>query len=93
MSRLLDTISYMATNGVKTDKVPEEVKEQRLEVCRACERFVKPTVQCGVCWCFLNVKAALVFDPVESVKQARNVRVKCPLNKWGEYQKVKTNQK
>lgn len=86
--RLLKTIAWAAENGVKAGKVPKAVAAERMKICRGCESFIKPTAQCGECLCFLKVKTALIWDPVESVKQMKDIKVVCPREKWGEYIEV-----
>jgi hypothetical protein len=46
-----------------------EVKEQRLAICKGCEFFVEKTAKCESCGCFMNYKALLP-------------NAKCPLGKW-----------
>jgi hypothetical protein len=48
----------------------EAVVESRLEICKACPEFLKPTSQCKKCGCFMPLKTKLA----EAV---------CPINKWG----------
>ena len=86
IQRLAATVEWMVGNGVDSTKVPKEVKQERLEICRKCEHFTKSR-QCGLCLCFMDVKASLVFDPVQSAKQLKDVRTICAANppKWPEY--------
>ncbi len=42
---------------------------ERLEICRECPRFFKPTASCKECGCFMRVKT-LLADAT------------CPLEKW-----------
>lgn len=51
----------------KQDKVSDEVYEQRLNVCRECERLIEAT--CDACGCYVEFRAA--------VKTGR-----CPYKKW-----------
>lgn len=48
-------------------KVSREIREQRLDICKNCEKLVleersffgkklKPQPRCGICTCFLNLK-------------------------------------
>ncbi len=48
----------------------EEVKEQRLEICRSCPEFLKLTQQCKLCLCIMPAKAILAH-------------AECPIHKWG----------
>lgn len=76
----------MATHGIDTTKVPEAVANERLDTCQACEYFTA-TRQCSLCHCFMDVKARLVFDPVESAKALEEKRTVCAHTppKWGAY--------
>jgi hypothetical protein len=47
------------------------MENPKLEICRKCEHFIKPTQQCGKCWCFMPAK---VLMPSAD----------CPENKWKE---------
>lgn len=51
--------------------VSQEVKEQRLEVCRTCEWYDPEQVRCKHCGCFLEEKATFALDS-------------CPIGKWTE---------
>lgn len=50
--------------------MPEGESERRLSICRACPEFKPETSQCGVCTCYMNIKAHMATAA-------------CPLNKWG----------
>jgi len=47
----------------------EEIVKSRLEICNSCEFFVKSTVQCRKCGCFMKLKTRLE-------------KAKCPIKKW-----------
>ena len=48
---------------------PEDVKAERLEICKTCEFFRARFNQCSKCGCFMNIKTTL--------KKAT-----CPVGKW-----------
>lgn len=50
-------------------KVSEGTQQERLSICKSCEKFYEPTNTCKVCGCFMNVKT---WYP----------RASCPLHKW-----------
>lgn len=51
-------------------RVTEELKQERLDICKACEHFNKPGPQlCGQCGCFMPAKASLP-------------NAWCPVHKW-----------
>jgi hypothetical protein len=50
-------------------KVMPEIQEKRLNICKECPSFFKPTSQCIECGCRMSIKTKL---PDSS----------CPLGKW-----------
>lgn len=74
----------MATNGIDTTRVEEDVIRQRNEICMRCPKMTEllSMRQCTECGCILNVKTQLLFDPVESAKTKTKQYTKCPLGKW-----------
>jgi hypothetical protein len=50
-------------------KLESNISQQRLEICRGCEEFMKLTSQCKKCGCFMNSKVKLPS-------------AECPLGKW-----------
>jgi len=49
--------------------VSDEVKEQRLNICKVCEHYDASQIRCKQCGCFLLQKASFSLDS-------------CPLQKW-----------
>ena len=37
--------------------VPNEIVEQRLEICKSCDKFLPRLSRCNVCKCFMKIKA------------------------------------
>lgn len=58
-----------AVESLIIDKVAPEVQKERISICYECEKLYKPTEQCKLCGCFMNVKTWMP-------------EVKCPANKW-----------
>lgn len=52
----------------KSDRVSEEIYEERLSVCKSCEFLNAGT--CGACGCYVELRAAARAG-------------KCPYKKWG----------
>ena len=50
-----------------------KISEERLSVCRECDKFNPRNSQCSECGCFMDYKILLPF-------------VSCPLNKWKEFE-------
>ncbi len=61
-------------------QVSDEIKNQRLEICRQCEKYDEKQVRCTECGCFLEGKASFSLDS-------------CPLGKWKESNKDWMNEK
>lgn len=53
---------------------PEYIKEQRINICKECDQFIKITSQCKMCGCYMPAKTALSGST-------------CPLRKWGKISK------
>lgn len=47
----------------------DKLAEERLEICRNCEHFIKLTQQCGDCLCFMPLKVKFSYS-------------ECPKGKW-----------
>ena len=54
----------------KRGVVPDSVYEKRISICKECEYYFKPTMQCKVCKCFMFMKAKVI-------------NTSCPKDKWG----------
>jgi len=39
--------------------VNKEVYKERLDICRGCDEYFKPTGSCKVCGCFMRIKASM----------------------------------
>ena len=49
--------------------VNKEIYKERLNICRGCEDYFKPTGTCTNCGCFMKIKASISV-------------MKCPVDKW-----------
>ena len=56
--------------------VNKEVYKERLDTCRSCEHYFKPTGNCKVCGCFMRIKASIGI-------------MECPELKWNKTGEVK----
>jgi len=85
--RILSTQKWLEDHGISSEKVPDEVQQERISICEDCpsSSFLNNTRQCGKCLCFMDVKSWLVFDPVESLKKGSQERVECPGGHWDAY--------
>ena len=52
--------------------VPDEVKEERIKICRGCDRWDENSHRCRECGCQMRVKTGLHSSS-------------CPLGKWDSY--------
>ena len=57
--------------------VPNKVYEERLEICRECVYYFKPTGNCKRCMCFMKIKARIA--PME-----------CPQGYWQKTREIET---
>jgi len=55
--------------------VTTEIKNERLNICRSCDMYFKPTGSCKVCKCFMRIKTAIANQ-------------ECPKNYWGKTTEV-----
>ncbi len=96
MSSLIEKMRQSLANGINTaiglikyatgfadnTKVDEATQAIRIGTCEGCPRFIALTRQCGVCLCFVDIKAPLMYDPVESQKKGEKVKTACPQGYW-----------
>jgi len=59
--------------------VSDEVKQQRLNICKSCEHYDASQIRCKSCGCFLLQKASFALDS-------------CPLQKWSNMIQQETKQ-
>lgn len=52
------------------EKLSENLKEERLDICKGCKFFLSTTQQCKKCGCYMPWKASLPH-------------AECPKKKWG----------
>jgi len=66
----------LVKNAIRTGafQVSDEVKNQRMEICRNCEKYDADQIRCIECGCFLESKVSFSLDS-------------CPLEKWTESNK------
>lgn len=53
-------------------RVSEEIRNERLDICKSCKHFIEKSSRCSECGCFMVAKTWLNADP----KQL------CPKKKW-----------
>lgn len=54
------------------------ISQERLEVCKSCDRFDEENSRCNECGCFMKYKTLLPWS-------------KCPLDKWKSYTFIQKN--
>jgi hypothetical protein len=52
-----------------TQEAEKPFHEIRLNICKACPRLFKPTMQCKECGCFMRIKTRMKSQS-------------CPIGKW-----------
>jgi len=71
--KLKNKLEAMAKEAEKFIKiVPENIEQERLNICQSCEHFFKLTTQCKKCGCFVKAKTKLAGGS-------------CPIKKWDVY--------
>ena len=71
-----------ATGFADNTKVDEATEAMRVATCEGCPHFFAVTRQCSVCLCFIDIKAYLMYDPVESQKKGVKTKTACPQGFW-----------
>jgi len=67
IQEFINSVANYAKNGFKN--VPENIRQDRLSICKSCEFLIESTVQCAKCGCFLAIKTKWATE-------------KCPIDKW-----------
>lgn len=75
-TKLKDRIEHLAqvtakkvAESVGFEAADDTIVEQRIQICNSCDRLFKPTRNCKLCGCFIDLK---VKSKLSS----------CPINKW-----------
>jgi len=55
--------------------VKNEIRKERLDICKSCEYYFKPTGNCKKCGCFMRIKTTLSFT-------------ECPIGLWQKTEEV-----
>jgi predicted Zn-ribbon and HTH transcriptional regulator len=58
-----------------SNRVNDEIKEERMSICRSCPQILSFTTTCKKCGCFMNIKTRLADS-------------ECPIGKWN---KIESN--
>jgi len=53
-----------------------------MAACKKCPHYRKALNQCGVCGCFLSIKARLLYDAVAEERTGEKQKTKCPEGLW-----------
>lgn len=61
-----------ALRAVRSGKVPDYVREERLATCKTCPHYIEKSKRCSACGCYLPAKSWINHDPDEL----------CPKQKW-----------
>ena len=70
---LISTIGNVISNPYLAS---EEVRQERMRICQACEYYDAAAVRCKECGCFLNAKVIFTNNS-------------CPVNKWSYVEQTK----
>ena len=55
--------------------VKNEIRKERLDLCKGCEHYFKPTGTCKKCGCFMRIKTTLAYT-------------ECPIGLWESTEEV-----
>jgi hypothetical protein len=75
-------LHLMAETLIVKEKVSDEVANERMSVCIACEYRDKEENKCKKCGCFLDLKTACLTN--WNPKKNRNEVTHCPIGKWND---------
>ena len=64
-----ELLNYITKNEDKVLFVSDEVYEERVSICRSCDRYDELHNSCNNCGCYIPAKAKVILDS-------------CPLEKW-----------
>jgi hypothetical protein len=67
----LDIIKHLNKTNAKNLFADDKLFNERLEICKKCEKYDANQQRCFECGCFLTTKARIILDS-------------CPLGKWTE---------
>ncbi len=76
--RVRASAGQMARNAAKSarqalgGRVTEEIRNERLDICKSCKHFIERSSRCSECGCFMPIKSGINADPKEL----------CPKKKW-----------
>jgi len=64
-----EMINYIVKNEQKVLFVSDKVYEERVSICKSCEKYDELENRCRECGCYVPAKAKIILDS-------------CPLKKW-----------
>ncbi len=67
----LDIIKHIQSTNGKNLFADDNLFNERLEICKSCDKYDSDQKRCIECGCFLETKARIILDS-------------CPLEKWKE---------
>lgn len=67
----LDVIKHLNNTGGKNLFVDDNIFNERMEICKKCDKYDSNQKRCMECGCFLESKARIILES-------------CPLEKWTE---------
>lgn len=69
LDKLKAKLSEKANSFMNEIRVPDEVREERFQICLSCEHLVHKINMCSKCGCLMNAKTWLANQS-------------CPVKKW-----------
>lgn len=75
-------LAKLAIGKYDATQVSDAIYEARVSKCKDCPHHNSTLNQCGVCGCFLAIKARLMYDPVVQERTGEKTETTCPEGKW-----------
>jgi hypothetical protein len=75
-------LAKLAAGGYDRTQVDADTFAARMSACKKCPHYRKALNQCGVCGCFLSIKARLLYDAVAEERTGEKQKTKCPEGLW-----------
>ena len=70
-------------DGFGLTKVSEETAQMRIAICEGCtQHFIREERRCDVCWCPMDFKVTLKYDPFNLKQIVKKTLIVCPKGKW-----------
>lgn len=73
LDKLKEKLAQKTQNVVSFIKVPDDIREQRLEICMSCDKLIHKIDMCKLCGCLVHAKTWVA-------------QTSCPIKKWDKHE-------